>query len=177
MDSDSRTVNVETANFTVDTAKITQISELVCRALGVGHFELSISLVESETIQELNSTYRHKDYPTDVLSFPQTEFSEPLALLPEGHCPLEETSQAPATLGDVVISLPEAVANAHGIGQGLDREVCFLLIHGILHLCGHDHEVPEEEQRMLALQDALMERINQFQNPPLWQQCVQIKEF
>lgn len=73
-------------------------------------------------MRRLNRTYRGKDYPTDVLSFPGEES-------PEGH-----------HLGDVVISVPVARRQAEEQGHSPEREVRLLLLHGILHCLGHDHE-------------------------------------
>lgn len=66
-------------------------------------------------------------------------------------------TQWPADLlGDIVISLPNAARNAHKIGQPLSREVVFLLVHGILHLCGYDHVQRCDEMRMLAAQQRIL---------------------
>jgi probable rRNA maturation factor len=64
--------------------------------------------------------------------------------------------------------------NAEKIGQGLDREVCFLLVHGILHLCGHDHEEEDDEVIMFAEQRKIMESLNG--DLPVWKDCVRILE-
>jgi rRNA maturation RNase YbeY len=78
----------------------------------------------------------------------------------------------PPVLGDVVISLPDAARNARRIGQSLDREVAFLLVHGILHLAGHDHLAARDEKKMLAAQRALMRRLARGKGGrPLWTRC------
>jgi probable rRNA maturation factor len=78
----------------------------------------------------------------------------------------------PRALGDLVISLPNAEQNAKAIGQPLDREVCFLIVHGLLHLCGHDHEAPVEERRMLDAQRRLMASLAKTRGGPLWTKSV-----
>lgn len=157
MDPDPTSVRCETAAFRVNKRKTGTLARKVCEALGVSRHELAVTFVTSAAIRKLNAEFRGKDQPTDVLSFPQAEFRTPLTV----KKPFRDSARAgaPPVLGDVVISLPEAAANAKKIGQGLDREVAFLMVHGILHLCGHDHGKAAEEKRMLAQQDALMEMI------------------
>jgi probable rRNA maturation factor len=148
------------------------------------HFEraeLCISLVDKAEIHALNKSFRHKDSPTDVLSFPQVSWRSPLsarhhtspyACMAEG-----ETSQLGDTiiLGDLVIALDVAEANAENIGQSLDRELCFLIIHGLLHLCGHDHQQAEEETVMVAEQQHLLAELCSGGDPAPWDACVQRK--
>ena len=96
--------------------------------------QLSIVLTDDPSIRELNERWRGKDSATDVLSFP----------LDEG--PL---------LGDVVISLDTAAQRVNEPDWHLEDEVLFLLIHGALHLLGHDHIEPEERDRMEAAEQRL----------------------
>lgn len=77
-------------------------------------------------------------------------------------------------LGDLVISLEDAARNANDIGHSLDREAGFLIVHGILHLCGHDHMEPAEEELMTSMQRSLMDRMNAEFTPPLWQLGVEM---
>jgi probable rRNA maturation factor len=86
---------------------------------------LGILFVNDLTIHRMNSEYRGKDKPTDVLSFSQLE---------------GEASEFAVSLGDIVISLDTAERQAKKFGVSLSREVLRLLVHGILHLCGYDHE-------------------------------------
>ncbi len=89
--------------------------------------ELSLAFVTDQTIHELNRQYRHKDQPTDVLSFP----------LADERCP--------TLLGDVVISIDTARRQARQRKRAFADELRALLIHGILHLLGYDHEVSDSE--------------------------------
>eukprot|EP00884_Botryococcus_braunii_P004928 jgi/Botrbrau1/14436/Bobra.0014s0082.1 len=98
--------------------------------------ELSLVLCDDEVITELNTQYRGKDEPTDVLSFPIEDF------LPKG-VPMR-------ILGDVVISLDTASRQAAEREVGLREECRVLLVHGLLHLVGYDHEEGEEEARRMA---------------------------
>ena len=107
--------------------------------------ELSILLTDDRTIQALNRDYRGVDAPTDVLAFSQAEGEDFGAA--EDECPL----------GDVVISVETAERQAAERGHGLEEEIELLLAHGFLHLLGYDHERPEDEKRMFARQQQLLE--------------------
>jgi probable rRNA maturation factor len=161
--------------FAVDENKITTILQFAAARIGVSDFELSVSFVDSKTMTELNSNYRQKDYDTDVLSFPMQEWTSPLKVAGDDTATKPFTTDIPQALGDLVVSLAKAEENARDLGQSLDREVCFLLVHGLLHLCGHDHESPDEEETMLAEQRKLMAMLDDGLQP-LWQNCVRMKE-
>ncbi|MGX7349146.1 rRNA maturation RNase YbeY [Dolosicoccus paucivorans] len=113
-------------------------------------FEVDISLVDNEQIQELNATYRQIDRPTDVLSF---------ALNDQGvdeedwMLELEEMSKF---LGDIIISIPKAKEQAKEYNHSFERELGFLVVHGFLHLNGYDHETEEERQEMFAIQEKIL---------------------
>jgi probable rRNA maturation factor len=119
--------------------------------MGLSNSFLDVSFLTKQEIQELNNRFRSKDSPTDVLSFPQTEFSEPVG------CSNPYVSDKHVHLGDILVSVDVAKENADRIGQSLGREVCFLLVHGLLHLCGHDHEEKNQEELMCAQQRLIME--------------------
>lgn len=153
---------------------VAALAQFIAARLGVADRDIVISLVESRQIKKLNRDFRAKDKATDVLSFPQQVFVKPLKVLAAAKRTKKRLGP-PDPLGDVVISLPEADKNARAIGQNLDREVCFLLVHGILHLCGHDHMEPKEEKRMLTEQRKLMALLVKKGGPngkPLWTRCV-----
>ena len=103
----------------------------------------SIVLTDDETIHFYNREYRNVDRPTDVLSFPADEGDELLAP-PDGF------------LGDIMISVPTAVRQGAELGHSTERELAFLTVHGMLHLLGYDHMVPEDEEVMLARQREIM---------------------
>lgn len=119
-------------------------AERVLAHMGLSDAELSVLLTDDATIHPLNRDYRGKDAPTDVLSFSQLEG--------EG---LSETD----VLGDVVISLQTAQRQAEERGHGLDVEVRTLLVHGICHLLGYDHEQDDEAQEMEALERELLDML------------------
>lgn len=113
--------------------KIKHTAQRVLAAAGVPDAELSLVLVGDRRMRRLNRLYRSKDRSTDVLAFPMRKGGP-------GVSPL---------LGDVVISLPTAERQARAQGRSLDQEVATLLIHGILHLLGYDHERGEREARRM----------------------------
>ena len=110
--------------------------------MGCPEAEVGCLLVTDRRIRALNRRYRGEDFPTDVLAFPQGEGGGP-----PGH---------PGLLGDVVISVETAARQAARAGHSLEREAALLLIHGILHLLGHDHATAAERRRMWAIQRRLL---------------------
>ncbi len=93
--------------------------------------EVSVSFVNDNEIKLLNSEFRGKDKPTDVLSFPMSECDEENEL---------DIVTGRYMLGDIVISAERALAQAREYGHSLKREICFLAVHSTLHLLGYDHE-------------------------------------
>jgi probable rRNA maturation factor len=107
-------------------------------------FEVGISLVTPEEIQALNLQYRDKDAVTDVLSFPMYEEGDP----------------EPVQLGDIVVCHFRALEQAQEYGHSLNRELCFLTAHGMLHLLGYDHMDDDETLDMQAKEKEIMKRIH-----------------
>lgn len=101
--------------------------------------EVSIVLVEDEYIRELNLQYRHKDQPTDVLSFSMEEASED-----EPSLEWDEGSM----LGDIIVSVETAARQAEEYGHSELREMAYLVTHGMFHLMGYDHENDDERRNM-----------------------------
>lgn len=110
--------------------------------------EISVTFVTNEEIQKLNRTYRGKDQPTDVLSFPMYEADE---IEIEVYDEME-----PLLLGDIVISIPRAKEQAGDFGHSFERELGFLLVHGFLHLLGYDHHDEQAEKTMFAKQEDIL---------------------
>ena len=125
-------------------ALVKRVARTALAELGEAGSELSVALVHDDEMHRLNHSWRGKDRTTDVLAF----------ALREG----EATGvQAPGLLGDVVISVPTADRQARERGHTTERELTELLLHGILHLLGYDHErSPAEARRMFAKQRALL---------------------
>lgn len=126
------------------TAALRQIAETLLRAVKQGRAELSIALVGDREMGPLNRKYRNKKTTTDVLSF----FVEDQPLL------------GAKILGDVVISVEQARRQAKARGKTLKSEMATLLIHGILHLLGYDHEKsPRQAKIMFAYERKLFARL------------------
>lgn len=138
------------------------------RTIAVGEAQagasVSVLVADDELVRELNGKHRGLDENTDVLSFsfdrqgeyygerePQTGPDEGIdfALPPgEGH-----------SLGEVIISFPQAHRQAARAGHSDDRELAVLLVHGVLHLMGHDHEEPKEEAAMKMVEARVLEKV------------------
>lgn len=97
---------------------------------------LSVTFTDNEGIKAINSEFRGIDRETDVLSFPLLDFEE------SEEPPVDEPEQQ---LGDIVLSLEKAAAQAEEYGHSFERETAFLCVHSVLHLLGYDHELGEEE--------------------------------
>lgn len=115
------------------------LAQKVLQRLGQPETELGLVLVNDRQIRRLNKKYRGIDSPTDVLSF--TLSLDPKTIKGKGRT-------LPPLLGDVVISLQTARRQAREEGRALRQEVGLLLIHGILHLLGFDHEEARDARRM-----------------------------
>jgi probable rRNA maturation factor len=129
-----------------------RIAQTVLKAEEVAPpYEVSLVFTDSETVRRLNRDYRGVDEPTDVLAFymlSQNEADSSFALPPDGV----------TRLGEVIISYPQAVEQASEQGHSSERELALLIIHGILHLLGYDHEEVEEESKMRERERELLER-------------------
>jgi probable rRNA maturation factor len=121
----------ECPEIKVDTRKIKQEIGKILRSLDCNDHEISILFVGDQGIRDLNRQFRDIDRPTDVLSFPQLSDDDPGPVL---------------VLGDVAISVETAHQQADDHGLSLEEELTLLLIHGILHLLGYDHEISEQEE-------------------------------
>lgn len=113
--------------------------------------EVDITIVDDEEIHQLNRYYRNVDRPTDVLSFALDEDDEDEPELLEGQLHL---------LGDIIISAETATRQAEEFGHGLEREIVYLAVHGLLHLLGYDHMVEEDKVIMRAKEEEALRAIN-----------------
>lgn len=106
--------------------------------------DLTIVLADDAQLHELNREYLGVDAPTDVLSFPASE---------------ADPETGVAYLGDILISIPRAAAQAQAAGHRVEDEVQLLAVHGTLHLLGHDHAQAEEKARMWSAQAEVLKRL------------------
>lgn len=107
----------------------------------------SVTFVEKDKIHEINRVYRNIDCPTDVISFAYLDDSSEVI---KGDLPID--------LGDLYICYDVALENAKKYGNTISRELCFLFVHGLLHLFGYNHLNKEEEDIMFPLQEKILER-------------------
>ena len=143
---------------------------------GVEACQVSLLVTGDETVQELNRDYRGLDEVTDVLSF---SASHPGLWEGDSQPPYEDQDKwedgqeppfvyptdEPTPLGEVVISFPQAQRQALERSGPLDREVALLIVHGVLHLAGHDHAEPSEETAMRAKEQAALKMIPRLELP------------
>ncbi len=109
--------------------------------------ELSLVFADDERVQELNADYRGKPAPTNVLSFP----ADLPGNVPEGQARL---------LGDVVVAFETISQEAAAQGKTFENHLCHLIVHGVLHLLGYDHEIDSSADKMEALEIAALAQVN-----------------
>ncbi len=112
--------------------------------------EVSLSIVDMETIHRLNKEYREVDRPTDVLSFPMDE---------EGY---DNEGNPIFLLGDIVICLDVAENQAKDFGHSLEREMMYLICHSTLHLLGYDHIEEDDKLEMRSREKEVMKNLGVF---------------
>jgi probable rRNA maturation factor len=132
-------------------SRVRSLAGRILRAVGAAHADLSLLLVGDRFMQRLNRLYRRKDCTTDVLAFPVRKHS--------GRPSPRATRLAPDLLGDIVISLPQAERQAAQAGHTLERELAILMIHGLLHLLGYDHERSAREARRMSRRERAIARV------------------
>jgi rRNA maturation RNase YbeY len=116
-----------------DQSRIVRLAQAILSSVGEKTADLGVMLIGDRSMRRLNRRYRKKDRTTDVLAFSMRE----------GPCP------SSTLIGDVVISVPTAAKQADQLGRSLDEELTVLLVHGILHLCGYDHERSKRDARRM----------------------------
>ena len=130
----------------VRTREVKKTAERILSDLGCDGCELSVLLVDDKEMTHLNGAYLARDYPTNVLAFPMREG--------------EDTHLHPDLLGDVIISTETAEREAQHRGVTLEEEMALLLVHGILHLLGYDHEGdPDNAALMEAREQEILSRL------------------
>ena len=131
------------------------IESAVCKTLDMANYaspeaELSIVLADNEFVQGLNKQWRGKDKPTNVLSFPQDE---------------------PGLLGDIILAYETVLAESELQNKDFADHTAHLLVHGLLHLLGHDHEEDHEAETMETLEISILQALN-IKNPYKIQESV-----
>lgn len=116
---------------------IEQVGKHASNILSLQDKEITVVFVSNNSITELNNTYRNKNYPTDVLTFPNDELNQ---------------------LGDIIISIEKTEEQSKEYGHSFNRELGFLFCHGILHTLGYDHQTKEQEEEMTSLQEKILRK-------------------
>jgi len=132
---------------TFNRAGLDRLAGAILSDVGAASGELGILFVGDRRMRDLNRRYRGKDRTTDVLAFTMRQSITP-------HPP----ALMPVMLGDVVIAVPTATRRAKQWHRSLDEELTVLLVHGILHLCGYDHERNEKEARRMHRREQMILR-------------------
>jgi probable rRNA maturation factor len=131
----------------VDAGLIEAVVARVLRHEGIADpLDVAIWITNEDELHELNRTYRGVDHTTDVLSFGTEDADAPFVNLPDEA----------RHLGDLAISYPHVERQAEQFGHSAAQELAWLVAHGMLHLLGYDHELPEEEQEMQAREVAAL---------------------
>jgi len=124
----------------------------VLEAQGAGaEAEVGLVIASGERVRELNRDYLGEDEPTDVLAFSVREG--------EDRFPFIHPPDGLLHLGEVIIAYPQAVTQAAEHGHPVEKELAILIIHGLLHLLGYEHDEPESERRMRAREAELLSYI------------------
>jgi probable rRNA maturation factor len=140
-------VQVDVRSLVVGRRRVRGLAQAVLTFLGEPSADLSLLFVGDRRMRRLNHRFRHKDRSTDVLAF----------ACREGRAP-HGFNRGTAPLGDVVIALPTAERQARAANHSLEEEIVTLLIHGVLHLCGYDHERGASEALRMQRKERQMRR-------------------
>ena len=125
------------------------LAETTFSLLGIKtNYEVDVSLVDEETIHQINRDYRNVDRVTDVISFAFNDDDSDLGKI--------VGDDIPRLLGEIFICVPRALEQAKEIGNTPERELSFLFVHGLLHLLGYDHMTKEDEEVMFPLQERIL---------------------
>ena len=134
------------------------IKEVVSRVLEeekvLPEVDVYITLTNNEEIHKINKEYRDVDRPTDVLSFPMYERDEIAGLKKDTDDEIEKI------LGDIIVSIEKVREQAEEYGHSFERELAYLVTHGMLHLLGYDHMIEEEKAVMRKREEEILETLN-----------------
>lgn len=122
--------------------------------------EMDFSLVENEEMRELNLRTRGIDYATDVLSFPSLENCLEKEINSKNYPFDTDMTTGLIYFGEIVINVDRAKEQAEEYGHSYNRELCYLFVHGVMHLLGYDHEKEEDKKIMRAHEESVLEKFN-----------------
>ena len=126
--------------------------------------QVSISFVNSDEIKRLNKKFRNIDSKTDVLSFPNLQLTPGVKISKKDYSLDIDPKTKNLVLGDIVICEEVAKNNAEEYGHSYERELCYLIIHGFLHLLGYDHIKDDDKIIMRAYEEAVLRKYNIARN-------------
>ena len=132
-------------DITEELSVLKKVLNLTLKKEKVKKATFNIIFITDSEIQKINKQYRNQDKPTDVISFALEENKKEQAFLKE------------RVLGDIYISIDRAKKQADDYNHSLKRELCFLAVHGLLHLLGYDHQTKEEEKIMFKKQELILD--------------------
>lgn len=139
----------------LDRAALRRLAVRVLKAEGVAPpAEVGLVVSDDETVRDLNRRYLGLDEPTDVLSFGHEVADEPFGRLRTE--PFVTPPDGVRHLGEVILSYPTAERQAREAGRSVQEEAAHLVVHGLLHLLGYDHEDPKDKRRMRAREESLL---------------------
>ncbi len=133
---------------------VKQVIKTVLELEGICHdVDVYVTFMNNEEIHKINKEYRNVDRSTDVLSFPMFEREEIQNLKEQKKGDIEEI------LGDILISIPKVKEQAEEYGHSFERELSYLVTHGMLHLLGYDHMEDDEKKIMREHEEAVLKKL------------------
>lgn len=135
------------------------VAEAVLDAEGCPYeAEVNVLITDNEGIAQYNREYRGIDRETDVLSFPNIPFEAEadFSIVEDNEADYFQPDSGELILGDIILSADRIYSQAESYGHSVKREFAFLVAHSMLHLCGYDHETPDEAKVMEKKQDDIL---------------------
>lgn len=152
------TIQNRQRKYTFDTQTYQKNAQKILDFLNYSDFDLYILITTNKTIRAYNRDYRNKDKATDILSFPFHHIAP--------GAKIQAQTSDDKNLGDIIISMEYVAQDAKKHGVTLEQRMYRLLVHGITHLLGYDHETEPEYKQMYALETKLMKHIGHFVPDP-----------
>lgn len=147
------TIQNKQRKIALDVDKLRQDAQFILDLLKYNDFDLGILITNNKTIQSYNRDYRHKDKPTDILSFPyHTEL--------QAGKRIKVKSEEQKNLGDLIISLEYVIKEAQKYNTTFEKRLRILLVHGICHLLGYDHIQDHDWRRMRAKEAWILKKLH-----------------
>lgn len=142
-----------------NTDKYCQLAAAAYRLLSLeGSAAIELDFVTRQKIREINKEFRGIDSPTDVLSFPMLESIKPFN---KQNYPFDTDENGDISLGSIIICTQVALENAAEYGHSAQRELCYLFVHGLLHLFGFDHAEEAERMEMRMAEEEILSAVGE----------------